>query len=183
MRYIIEEHTQALCRKELRPDLFNSDDPCTAMTSDKFNMEHNCKLHEEAMVGAEQKVTKFFQTPVEIDEARTMGQALLNHRVQELTESSRSGMDLGNGRLNSIPRPTTRLAGASSCLALQECAGCSVVLRKPKAIWKGGMVKMNHTNNTSEMKAMLAAHVLIQHLQSIAGWQEARHEAPVQRST
>ena len=31
------------------------------------------------------------------------------------------------------------------------------------------------------MKAMLAAHVFIQHLHSIAGWQEARHEAPVQR--
>ena len=31
------------------------------------------------------------------------------------------------------------------------------------------------------MKAMLAAHVFIQHLQHIAGWQEARHEAPVQR--
>ena len=31
------------------------------------------------------------------------------------------------------------------------------------------------------MKAMLAAHVFIQHLQDIAGWKEARHEAPVQR--
>ena len=31
------------------------------------------------------------------------------------------------------------------------------------------------------MKAMLAAHVFIQHLQHTAGWQEARHEAPVQR--
>ena len=44
--------------------------------------------------------------------------------------------------------------------------------------WHG---EENHTNNTGEMKAMLAAHVFIQHLQSIAGWQEARHEAPVQR--
>ena len=44
--------------------------------------------------------------------------------------------------------------------------------------WHG---EEDHTNNTSEMKAMLAAHVFIQHLQEIAGWQEARHEAPVQR--
>jgi len=44
--------------------------------------------------------------------------------------------------------------------------------------WHG---EENHTNNTGEMKAMLAAHVFIQHLQSIAGWQEARREAPVQR--
>jgi len=44
--------------------------------------------------------------------------------------------------------------------------------------WHG---EENHTNNTGEMKAMLAAHVFIQHLQHIAGWQEARHEAPVQR--
>ena len=28
---------------------------------------------------------------------------------------------------------------------------------------------------------MLAAHVFIQYLEEIAGWQEARHEAPVQR--
>ena len=69
---------------QLRPDLFNKDDPCTVMASDKFNMEHKCTLLEEAMVGAERKVTKFFQTPVEIDEARTMSRALLNHRVQEL---------------------------------------------------------------------------------------------------
>ena len=43
--------------------------------------------------------------------------------------------------------------------------------------WHG---EEDHTNNTGEMKAMLAAHVFIQHLQHIAGWQEARHEAPVQ---
>ena len=44
--------------------------------------------------------------------------------------------------------------------------------------WHG---EEDHTNKTGEMKAMLAAHVFIQHLQNIAGWQEARHEAPVQR--
>jgi len=32
--------------------------------------------------------------------------------------------------------------------------------------WHG---EENHTNNTGELKAMLAAHVFIQHLQSIAG--------------
>ena len=54
------------------------------MASDKFNMEYEGKLLEEKVVDPEQKVTKFFQTPVEIDEARTMSRALLNHRVQEL---------------------------------------------------------------------------------------------------
>ena len=78
------EAYSALCRKELRPDLFNKDDPCTVVTSDKVNMEHMCKTHDEATVGTEHKVTKFFQTLVEIDEARTMSRALLNHRVQEL---------------------------------------------------------------------------------------------------
>ena len=34
--------------------------------------------------GVEQKVTKFFQTPVEIDEARTRSREVLTHRVQEL---------------------------------------------------------------------------------------------------
>ena len=78
------EAYSALCRKELRPDLFNKDDPYTVVTSDKVNMEHMSKTHDEATVGTERKVTKFFQTPVEIDEARTMSRALLNHRVQEL---------------------------------------------------------------------------------------------------
>ena len=44
--------------------------------------------------------------------------------------------------------------------------------------WHG---EENHTNNTGEMKAMLAAQVFIQHLQNIASWQEARHDAPVKR--
>jgi len=51
-------------------------------------------------------------------------------------------------------------------------------IERDKEGWLG---EEDHTNNTGEMKAMLAAHVFIQHLQSIAGWQEARHEAPVQR--
>ena len=44
------EAYSALCRKELRPDLFHKDDPCTVMASDKFNMEHKCKLLEETVV-------------------------------------------------------------------------------------------------------------------------------------
>jgi len=80
----MEEHTQRYAEKNSDQICSTANDPCTVMTSDKFNMEHNCKLHEESMVGAEQKVTKFFQTPVEIDEARTVGRALLTHRVQEL---------------------------------------------------------------------------------------------------
>ena len=99
------EAYSALCRKELRPDLFNGDDPCTVATSDKFNMEHNCKLHEETTVGAEQKVTKFFQTPVEIDEARTMSRAQLNHRVQELRNLHGQEWILATGQewLESLP--------------------------------------------------------------------------------
>ena len=93
------EAYSTLCRKELRPDLFNKDDPCTVVASDRFNLEHKCKLQDEAMVGAEQKVAKFFQTPVEIDEARTMTLALLDHKSSRIEESSWSGMDLGNGRL------------------------------------------------------------------------------------
>ena len=42
-------------------------------------MEYKHKLQDEAVIAVEQKVTKFFQTPVEIDEARTM-----SCRVQEL---------------------------------------------------------------------------------------------------
>ena len=78
---------------------------------------------------------------------------------------------------HSIPRSTTELAGASSCLALQECAGCSVVLRKPKEIWEGWHGEENHTNNIDEMKAMLAAHVFIQHLQNIA---DKKHDMKLQ---
>ena len=78
------EACSTLCRKELRLDLFNKDDPCTVVASDRFNMEHKCRIQDEAVIGVEQKVAKFFQTPIKIDEARTMSRELLNHRVQEL---------------------------------------------------------------------------------------------------
>ena len=42
------------------------------------------------------------------------------------------------------------------------------------------MVKRT-TNNTGELKAMLAAHLFIQYVQEVTCWQEARHEAPIQR--
>ena len=92
------------------------------------------------MVGAERKVTKFFQTPVEIDEARTMSRALLNHRVQELRNLHGQEWILAmDGSFDS--KTNDPLDGASSCLVLQVLAGCSAVLRKPRGIWKDDMVK------------------------------------------
>ena len=174
------EAYSALCRKEFRPDLFNQDDPCTVVTSDKFNMEHKCKSHDEAMVGAERKVMKFFQTPVEIDEARTMSQALLNHRVQELRNLHGQEWILATD--GSFDSKTNDPAGWD-LFVLSPSGICwlfsgSTEIERDMEMWHG---EEDHTNNTSEMKAMLAAHVFIQHLQHIAGWQEARHEAPVQR--
>ena len=142
-------------------------------------MEHNCKLHEETTVGAEQKVTKFFQTPVEIDEARTMSRALLNHRVQELRNLHGQEWILATD--GSFDSKTNDPAGwglfvlSPSGMCWLFC-GATETERNLEG-WHG---EEDHTNNTGEMKAMLAAHVFIQHLQSIAGWQEARHEAPVQ---
>ena len=75
-------------------------------------------------------------------------------------------MDLGNGRL--IPRPTTPLAGASSCLALQEWAvlRCYGNWKKHgRLAWWRRPHEQYRRNET-----MLAAHVFIQHLQHIAGW-------------
>ena len=174
------EADSALCRKELRPDLFNKDDPCTVMASDKFNMEHKCKLLEETVVGAEQKVTKFFQTPVEIDEARTMSRALLNHRVQELRNLHGQEWILATD--GSFGSKTNDQAGWGLFVLSPSgiCwlfSGATETERNMEG-WHG---EEDHTNNTGEMKAMLAAHVFIQHLQEIAGWQEARHEAPVQQ--
>jgi len=58
------EAYSTLCRKELRPDLFNKDDPCTVSGSDRFNMEYKRRIQDEAITGVEQKVTKFFQSRV-----------------------------------------------------------------------------------------------------------------------
>ena len=99
------------CRKELRPDLFNEDDPCTVAASDRFNMEYKHKLQDEAVIAVERKVTKFFQTPVEIDEARTISRELLNHRGSRIEEYSWSGMDLGDGRLIRSQDQWTRFLG------------------------------------------------------------------------
>ena len=143
------EAYSALCRKELRPDLFNKDDPCTVMASDKFNMEHKCKLLEETVVGAEQRVTKFFQTPVEIDEARTMSRALLNHRVQE--SRNLHGQEWILATDGSFDSKTKDPAGwGLFVLALQVFAVCSVVPRKPRKIWMVGMVK--RTTRTTQAK-------------------------------
>ena len=78
------EAYSAICRKEFRPDLFNEEDPCTVTASDRFIMECKRRVQDEVINGVEQKVTKFFQTPVVIDEARTMSREVLTHRVQEL---------------------------------------------------------------------------------------------------
>ena len=78
------EAYSTLCRKELRPDLFNKDDSSTVSASDRFNMEYKHRIQDEAITGVEQKVTKFFQSPVVINEARTMSLELLNHCIQEL---------------------------------------------------------------------------------------------------
>ena len=78
------EAYSTVCRKELRPDLFDKDDTCTVAACDRFNMEYKRRTQDEAITGVEQKVTKFFQSLVVIDEAKTMSRELLNHRVQEL---------------------------------------------------------------------------------------------------
>ena len=174
------EAYSALCRKELGPDLFNKDDPCTVVTSDKFNMEHKCKSHDEAMVGAERKVIKFFQTPVKIDEARTISRALLNHRVQELRNLHGQEWILATD--GSFDSKTNDPAGwglfVLSPSGICRLFSSSTEIERDMERWHG---EEDHTNNTGEMKAMLAAHVFIQHLQHIAGWQETRHETLVQR--
>ena len=53
------EAYSTLCKKEQRPDLFNKDVPCTVAASDRFNMEHKCRIQDEIIIGIEQKVTKF----------------------------------------------------------------------------------------------------------------------------
>ena len=158
------EAYSTLCRKELRPDLFNSDDPCTVATSDKVNMEHNCKLHDEATVGTERKVTKFFQTPVEIDEARTLSWAPLNHRVQELRNLHGQEWILATD--GSFDSKTNDKAGwglfvLSPSGVCWLFSGATEIERNTDG-WHG---EEDHPNNTGKMKAMLAAHVFIQHLQ------------------
>ena len=167
MRYTIEKHTQRYAGKNLDQ-------------SDKFNMEYKCKLLEEAVVGAEQKVTKFFQTPVEIDEARTMSRALLNHRVQELRNLHGQEWILATD--GSFDSKTNDPAGWG-LFVLSSSGICWLFsgATETNTNMEGWHGEEDHTNNTGEMKVVLAAHVFIQHLQDIAGWQEARHEAP--RST
>ena len=117
---------------------------------------------------------------MEIDEARTISWALLNHRVQELRNLHRQEWILAtDGSFDSkINDP------AGWCLFVLSPSGICWLFSGATEIernmegWHG---EEDHTNNTGEMNAMLAAHVFIQHLQDIAGWPEARHEAPVQR--
>ena len=74
MRYTIEKHTQRYAGKT-----------STRICSTKMTLARSWQeTHDGAMVGAEGRSQSFFQTPVEIDEARTMSRALLNHRIQEL---------------------------------------------------------------------------------------------------
>jgi len=128
------------------------------------------------MVGAEREVTKFFQTPVEIDEARTMSRALLNHRIQELRNLHGQEWILATD--GSFDSNTNDPAGWG--LFVPSTSGICWLFSGERNMdgWHG---EEDHTNNTGEMKAMLAAHVFNQHLQNVASWQEARHEAPVQR--
>ena len=125
--------------KELRPDLFNKDDRCTIAASDRFNMEYKRKPHDEAILEVERKVTKFFQTPVEIDEAMTMRATKSSSSRTE--EYSWSGMDLGDGRLIRSQDQWTRWLGPLRVEPIWNMLACSVVLRKWNVIWKAGMVK------------------------------------------
>ena len=148
MRYTIEKHTQRYAGKNLEPDLFSKDDPCTVVTSDKFNMEHKCKLHDEVTVDAERKVTKFFQTPVEIDEARIMSRALLNHRVQELRNLHGQEWILATD--GSFDSKTNNPAGWG-LFVLGPSGICwlfSGAADQTKATWMVGTVKSDHTNST-----------------------------------
>ena len=62
----------------------NSDRICSTKMTPAQLLQATGRIQDEAIIEVEQKVTKFFQTPVVIDEARTMSRELLNHRVQEL---------------------------------------------------------------------------------------------------
>ena len=113
---------------------------------------------------------------MEIDEAR----ALLNHRVQELRNLHGQEWILATD--GSFDSKTNDPAGWG-LFVLSPSGTCwlfcgATETERNMEGWHG---EEDHTNNTGEMKAMLAVHVFIQHLQHIAGWQEARVEAPVQR--
>ena len=86
-------------------------------------------------------------------------------------------MDLGNGR--PFESKTNDPAGwglfvLSPSRICWLFSGATETERNMEG-WRG---EEDHTNNTSEMKAMLAAHVFIQHLQDLACWQEARVMIP-----
>ena len=101
------------------------------------------------MVGAERKVTKFFQTPVEIDEARTMSRALLNHRVQELRNIHGQEWILATD--GSFDSKTNGPAGWG-LFVLSPSGMCwlfsgAMLIEKDMEGWHG---EEDHTNNTGE---------------------------------
>ena len=159
--------------------MFNEDDPCTVAASDRFNMEYKHTLQDEAVIAVERKVTKFFQTPVEIDEARTMSRELLNHRVQELRNIHGQEWILAtDGSFD----PKTNGPAFWGLFVLNTSGMCwlfsgATETNSELVGWHG---EEDHMNNTGELKAMLAAHLFIQYVQEVTCWQEARHEAPIQ---
>ena len=141
-------------------------------------MEQESRIQDEAIIGIEQKVTKFFQTPVVIDEARTMSRELLNHRVQELRKIHGQEWILAtDGSFD----PRTNGPAGWGLFVLSPSGMCWLFCGATETDselegWHGAE---NHMNNTGELKAMLAAHLFIQYLQEVTCWQQARHEAPV----
>ena len=143
-------------------------------------VQHNLRNSAKGSNDANDVTVSLTQTPVEIDEARTMSRELPNHRVQEL--SNIHGQEWSLARDGSFESKTNDLAGWS--LFVQSPSGicwlfCAATETERNVEgWHG---EENHTNNTGELKTMLAPHVFVQYLQEVTCWQEARHEAPIQR--
>ena len=167
---ILEKRSQRYAG--FRPDLCNEGDSCTVTVSDRFNMEYKRRVQDDGINGVEQKVAKFFQTPVEIDEARTMSREVLRIHGQQWILATDGSLDpRSNG-----PAGWGVFVLSPSGLCWLFCGATETDRELDE--WHG---EEDHTNTTGELKAMLVAHLFLRNLQDVASWQEARHEAPSQR--
>ena len=169
-RSSIVKRISTLCRKELRPDLFDTDDPCTVAACDRFNMEYKRRTQDEAIIGIEQKVKKFFHSPVVINEARTMSRGLLTHRVRELRRIHGPEWILAtDGSFD----PKSNGPACWRVFVLSPSGMCWLfcgATEKDRELegWHG---EEDHTNNTGELNAMLVARLFIQ---DVASWLDTR---------
>ena len=159
----------AIYRKGFRRDLFNERDSCTIPASDRFNMDYKWRVQDEVIKKVEQKVTKFFQTPVEIDEARTMSREVLTHRVQELRRThGQEWILVKDGSFDSGsngPADWGVFVLSPSRLCWLLCGATET--DRDQDEWHG---EEDHTNNTGELKPMLVAHLFIQNMQDVTSW-------------